>query len=352
MDHYSILDESRRDSTPGLVPAARAGDESRTSTAGSSSSSATALRFPGEDGGKSLAEMAQRDLNVALQLLAERAQYITGASGSAIALREGEELICRARAGPSAPEVGAQLQVSSGLTGESVRTREILRCNDASTDPRVNRESCRALGIASVMVMPLLHEQEITGVFELLSDRTHAFEERDIVALQRLGEMIATAIDHADAVKRGIQEVSTPPAGEHENPAPEPAAPPEVTVPPIAPVARDTAPSTLTNTKAHSSPSVPAPVFQQAPAEPARPKLSNVRMCQACGFPVSGSRTLCLDCEAAQSSQPQASGPAPAFLAEIENAQQKNWLREHIYTIGIVLMALLTGLLLLWLHPH
>jgi hypothetical protein len=75
-------------------------------------------------------------------------------------------------------------------------------------------------------------------------------------------------------------------------------------------------------------------------------------MCQACGFPVSGSRTLCLDCEAAQSSQPQASGPAPAFLAEIENAQQKNWLREHIYTIGIVLMALLTGLLLLWLHPH
>ncbi len=35
------------------------------------------LRFPAEDGGKSLSEMAQRDLNAALQLLAERAQYIT-----------------------------------------------------------------------------------------------------------------------------------------------------------------------------------------------------------------------------------------------------------------------------------
>src|SRR5215467_6827654 len=61
------------------------------------------LRFPGEDGGKSLSEMAQRDLNAALQLLAERAQYITGASGAAIALREDGEMICRASAGPSAP---------------------------------------------------------------------------------------------------------------------------------------------------------------------------------------------------------------------------------------------------------
>src|SRR5438309_10576300 len=64
------------------------------------------LRFPAEDGGKSLSEMAQRDLNAALQLLAERAQYITGASGAAIALREDEELSCRASAGPSAPALG------------------------------------------------------------------------------------------------------------------------------------------------------------------------------------------------------------------------------------------------------
>ena len=39
----------------------------------------SAVRFPGEDGGHSLAEMAQRDLDAALQLLADRAcQYIYG----------------------------------------------------------------------------------------------------------------------------------------------------------------------------------------------------------------------------------------------------------------------------------
>jgi putative methionine-R-sulfoxide reductase with GAF domain len=327
MDHYSILDQSS--ATP--VP------PDRGNGGGAPAGTASPLRFPAEDGGKSLSEMAQRDLNVALQLLAERAQYITGASGAAIALREGDELICRARAGPSAPEVGAELQVSSGLTGESVRTHEILRCNDASTDPRVNHESCKTLGIASLMVMPLLRDQEVTGVFELLSDRTHAFEERDIVALQRLGEMIATAIDHADAVKRGIQAVSTPPS--------------EVS-PPIA--TKNSVPQETPAAETIIEPPTDVPVGPEISEEAVRPILANIRMCQTCGFPVSGSRTFCLDCEAAQSSQDHASGAgaAPAFLAEIENAQQKSWLREHRYTIGIVLMAVLTGLLFLWLHPH
>ena len=116
------------------------------------------VRFPGEDGGKSLAEMAERDLGATLQLLAERAQYITGATGAAIALLDGEAMVCKATAGSSAPSVGTQLQVNSGLSGESVRTQQTLICEDASTDPRVNRESCEALGIASVVVMPLLRE--------------------------------------------------------------------------------------------------------------------------------------------------------------------------------------------------
>ena len=156
------------------------------------------VRFPGEDGGKSLAEIAHRDLDAALQLLAAQAQYITGATGAAIALRDHETMLCRASAGHSAPEVGSQLQVNSGLSGESVRTRETLRCDDAATDPRVNRESCEALGIASVVVMPLVHGDEVIGVFELFSDKTNAFETRDLVALERMGKMVFTALGHGE----------------------------------------------------------------------------------------------------------------------------------------------------------
>ena len=162
--------------------------------------SSAGVKFPGEDGGRSLGKMAERDLDAALQLLAERAQYITGATGAAIALRDGEEMVCRASAGGSAPEIGARLQMNSGLSGESIQTRQLLRCDDAQTDGRVNKESCEALGIASVIVMPMVDGGEVIGVFELFSDRAYAFEDRDITALERMGAMVRTAIEQVEAV--------------------------------------------------------------------------------------------------------------------------------------------------------
>jgi putative methionine-R-sulfoxide reductase with GAF domain len=158
-------------------------------------SKSDAVRFPAEDGGKSLADMAQRDLTATLQLLVERAQYITGATGAAIALRDNFEMVCRASSGSSAPGVGTQLQVDSGLSGESVRTRQTLRCDDAWTDERVNRESCEVLGIRSVVVMPLVRDEEVIGVFELFSDQANVFQPRDIAALERMGAMVHTALE-------------------------------------------------------------------------------------------------------------------------------------------------------------
>lgn len=171
-------------------------------------------RFPGEDGGHSMAEMAQRDLDAALQLLADRAQYITGAGGAAIALRRDErnDMLCRASSGAKAPELGALLSTESGLSGESVRTRMPLRCDNAEHDPRVNRESCRELGIASVMIVPIMGEDrlghgQVLGVFELFSGQADAFAERDLSALQRLGEMVETAVKLARAAEGAAPEL-------------------------------------------------------------------------------------------------------------------------------------------------
>jgi putative methionine-R-sulfoxide reductase with GAF domain len=205
MDPHSILDKDRGDAPSpaevqsGEPPAAELPSQRWPGTAAAPDPAPPGMRFPAEDGGRSLAEMAQRDLSATLQLLAERAQYITGATGAAIALRDHEEMVCRASAGTSAPEVGAQLQVNSGLSGESVRTRQTLRCDDATTDGRVNRESCEALGIRSVVVMPLLRGDDVIGVFELFSDKANAFEARDLTALERMGVMVHTALEHSAA---------------------------------------------------------------------------------------------------------------------------------------------------------
>src|SRR5271170_4422932 len=143
--------------------------------------------------------LEETELDSALQLLVERAQYITGATGTALALPAGEEMVCRASAGSSAPAVGARLQVRSGLTGESLARKQLLRCDNAESDPRVNLEACRALGIASIVVLPLLRRNgEVRGLFEMFSDHPYAFEERDLIALERMADLTLTALDLAE----------------------------------------------------------------------------------------------------------------------------------------------------------
>jgi hypothetical protein len=324
------------------------------------------MLYPGEDSGNSLAGMAQRDLHAALQLLAERAQYITGASGAAIALRRGghNDMLCHASAGSNAPALGALLSAESGLSGESVRTRLPLRCDDAESDPRVNRQSCRELGIASVVVMPIVSEDQVLGVFELFSGRPKAFDERDLSALQRLGEMVETVVQHARAasLRVGAEVPSDEAALTTLTPPPTPE--PEITPPPspvelqteiktefaaeissssvaVSTADSKTSPQSASATAAsadipeaelpagdvpspvddsnseappvavpnHSAPkrailwSAPAtansgsPPPQASGSIPVPPALRNVHRCQACGFPVSEGRVLCVDCE-------------------------------------------------------
>jgi putative methionine-R-sulfoxide reductase with GAF domain len=351
LDRYSILDQTSSGSAQGVPPP------------GASAAKEEFLPPPpshpsGEAGSKSLMEMARRDLEAALQLLAERAQYITGASGAAIALREGSAMICRASAGPSAPQLGAEVQIKSGLTGESVRTRQVLRCDDAETDSRVNRESCRALGIKSVMVVPLLREREVTGVFELLADRANAFEVRDVTALERLAEMVQIGLEHADAAKRAFQEIAAKNAQAAAQQAAQQKEPKLAETPP-APTPAEIEPAKIeiekdTSVVVASAPApkpsdTKAPEFD-APGPVRQPELDKIRKCEACGFPVSEGRTLCLDCEAArlsgESPAPLGSSQAPAFLAKFETRKEQGWLGSHIYTIGTVLIVILTVVLL------
>src|SRR5439155_8521354 len=67
--------------------------------------------------------LALPNVDVALQLVAERARTFTRATGAAIALFHGsaDEMICRASAG-DAPGIGSALQIGSGFSGQCVRT--------------------------------------------------------------------------------------------------------------------------------------------------------------------------------------------------------------------------------------
>ena len=368
MDTYSILDKNSSQATPGIASSRTAHSNPPATTSGAAAAPAMAretLRFPGEDGGKSLSEMAQRDLDATLQLLAERAQYITGASGVAIALREGENMVCCASAGPSAPDMGTHLQIDSGLSAESVRTRKTLHCDDAENDPRVNRESCRAFGIASVVVMPLVRDDEVYGVFELLAGRPRAFEERDFTALQRLSEMIQTALELAEAARRAEKELSVNPkpaiatAARAETTA-NSTGPHPVTPHPVAGGFATPAKATLASedkvvpvrTEVIGAKSVEAKTTEAAPKEEAETssinsgKFGKVRNCQGCGFPISEGRRLCLDCEAASPTVDSVSEAPQTFGLLPES--EPSWMRSHVYLIATVVLVVATIAVVVW----
>jgi putative methionine-R-sulfoxide reductase with GAF domain len=145
---------------------------------------------------------AELDLEPAISAITERAQHLTGATGAAIALRAGDEIVCRARAGRTAPDLGVRLQTQGGISAEAVRSGEIMLCHDAERNPRVDLASCRRLGVRSILVSPLRHYRRTLGVFEVLSSTPGAFDERDVATMQLLSSMMVAAISRISTIKR------------------------------------------------------------------------------------------------------------------------------------------------------
>lgn len=143
---------------------------------------------------------AELDLEPAISAITERAQHLTGATGAAIALRAGNEIVCRARAGRTAPDLGIRLQTDAGISAEAVRTGEVMLCNDAERNPRVDLASCRRLGVRSILVSPLRYYRRTLGVFEVLSSSPSAFDEKDVATMQLLSSMMVAAISRISSI--------------------------------------------------------------------------------------------------------------------------------------------------------
>ena len=160
------------------------------------------------------------DLAAALQLITTRAQTLLRASGAALALSDRAPgfMVCRASSGSDAPPVGARLQVGTGFSGECVKSGKLLRCDDTETDSRVDRESCRSLGIRSIIAAPVLAKEKCIGILEAFAPQAGAFAESDANVLQRLAEMVVAAVNRA--ARAGDLPLPGTPASAPFKPAP------------------------------------------------------------------------------------------------------------------------------------
>jgi putative methionine-R-sulfoxide reductase with GAF domain len=139
------------------------------------------------------------DLAAALRLIGERARALTRGSSAAIALVHKGGVVCRASVGDSAPALGARLDVNSGLSGECFRKGKALRCDDAENDPRVDLESCRRLGVRSILAAPVRYERDTVGLLMVFAPEPFNFDEGDVAVVESLAHTVIRSMRQADA---------------------------------------------------------------------------------------------------------------------------------------------------------
>src|SRR5205823_939733 len=106
------------------------------------------------------------------------------------------------------PDYSSILTALTAVKGECVRAGRLLRCDDCESDPRVDQESCRALGIRSIIAIPIQVDDSIVGLLELFSPQPNAFSADDHVLLRHLAEAAVIAVGGASRVTAGITAVT------------------------------------------------------------------------------------------------------------------------------------------------
>jgi hypothetical protein len=239
------------------------------------------------------------EFEASLQLLAERARFLTAASGAAIAVLQGGQLVYCAASGVSVPDPGTAVDLNR------VAIRTCLEGGKASwIEP--------ADGFGFGLIVPVITDERVMGLVELVGQ--FAFEDREQQAVSRLAEMVTVALEHREAafqVEHGITA-----NGERLD---------------LEPL-RDASAAT----------GISALPLPRAESVHASPSTAKVQTCASCGFPVSDRRTLCVDCEQNCSH----SIPAPWFSREPE----ESWLSAHGYAVASIVVSALAALIIFWIR--
>jgi diguanylate cyclase (GGDEF)-like protein len=145
------------------------------------------------------------DLDGVMTLVSERTRVITDATGAVVELADGEEMVYKAVAGAATGQLGLRLKRDGSLSGLCVESAKTLQCDDIESDPRVNREACRSVGVRSMIVVPLIHHGVAVGALKVFSPKPAAFGDSDIRVLGLMSELIAASMFHA--VRFGADEM-------------------------------------------------------------------------------------------------------------------------------------------------
>jgi len=138
-----------------------------------------------------------RNLGEIMDSVVERAPDLVKADGAVIELAEDDYMVYRAASGLAENYLGLRLKLNHSISGLCVLSGQALRCDDSESDPRVDREACRRLGLRSMIILPLRFEDSTVGVLKVMAKEVAHFSQRDTAILSMICDLVGAAIHHA-----------------------------------------------------------------------------------------------------------------------------------------------------------
>ena len=137
------------------------------------------------------------DLSGVMFLVALRAQQLSEASGAVVEISEEDEMVYRAASGITEKMLGLRIKAEGSLSGLCLKLGYPLICDNVDTDDRVDKAACAKVGLKSMIVVPLKHDDTSVGVLKVVSQEINAFEKVDIRILELMSDLIAAAMFNA-----------------------------------------------------------------------------------------------------------------------------------------------------------
>ncbi len=144
----------------------------------------------------------------AMSMIVERIATLTPATGAAVALGEGDDLVVRAASRPAAGDAPARLP-RAGAAGACIAERRPILIEDAAADPRVDAETRARVGGGALAYAPLLYGENAVGAIEAHAPRAGALGEEDVEVLRLLAQIIAIGLHRAYATRGRARTSST-----------------------------------------------------------------------------------------------------------------------------------------------
>ena len=148
-----------------------------------------------------LIQTLQLDLVAAAELVADRVQKVTNASGTAIGILEKGELFYRAATGSAVIDAGTRVTPDSALSGDCLSRGSALNYPDVTSNLHVRSDLFRKRDVKAFIAVPVYHAGQVAGVLELRFARPNSFREADLRTAELMAGLLSEAMVTAARLK-------------------------------------------------------------------------------------------------------------------------------------------------------